>query len=77
MACWVVLGCFLVLACVYCPECGVVGVGACWVGHKRLDEHAHCRVHVQHRVSVRRFVVVVARTASRVYWCGLCVVGCL
>ena len=22
-------------------------------------------------------LVVVARTASRVYWCGLCVVGCL
>ena len=25
-----------------------------WVGHKKLYERAHCRVHVQHRVSVRR-----------------------
>ena len=24
-----------------------------WVGHKKLYERAHCRVHVQHRVSVR------------------------
>ena len=48
------VGCFLVPACVYCP---VVG-GGCgcvfWVGHKKLYERAHCRVHVQHRVSVRR-----------------------
>ena len=27
-----------------------------WVGHKKLYERAHCRVHVQHRVSVRRLV---------------------
>ena len=28
-----------------------------WVGHKSFyDRQAHCRVHVQHRVSVRRFV---------------------
>ena len=24
-----------------------------WVGHKTLYEQTHCRVHVQHRVSVR------------------------
>ena len=44
----------------------VVGVGACsWVGHKSLDGgQAHCRVHVQHRVGVRRLLVVVARAAS-------------
>ena len=35
-------GCFLVLACVCCPECGVVGVGACFgLGINVLtDEHA-------------------------------------
>ena len=48
------VGCFLVPACVYCPGSGVVGVGACFgLGIKRLYEQAHCRVHVQHRVSVR------------------------
>ena len=54
--------CFLVLACVYCPGSGVVGVGACFgLGIKRFSaavcgggKRAHCRVHVQHRVSVRR-----------------------
>ena len=46
--------CFLVPACVHYPV-WVVGVGACfWVGHKKLYERAHCRVHVQHRVGVRR-----------------------
>ena len=46
--------CFLVPACVHCPV-WVVGVGACfWVGHKKLDEQTHCRVHVQHRVGVHR-----------------------
>ena len=71
-----VVVCFLVLACVYCPECGVVGVGACWVGHKRLDEHAHCRVHVQHRVSVCRLLLVVGACAAglRVLFLG---VGCV
>ena len=48
------VGCFLVPACVYCPRVG----GGCgcvfWVGHKKFDEQTHCRVHVQHRVSVRR-----------------------
>ena len=34
------------------------------LGINVLDEQAHCRVHVQHRVSVRRLLVVVARTAS-------------
>ena len=59
-----VLCCFLVPACVYCPRVG----GGCgcvfWVGHKKLYERAHCRVHVQHRVSVRRLLVVVACAAS-------------
>ena len=36
-----------------------------WVGHKRLDEHAHCRVHVQHRVSVHRLLVVGACAAGQ------------
>ena len=49
-----VCGCFLVPACVYCPVVGggcgcVVGLGISVFG-----EHAHCRVHVQHRVSVYR-----------------------
>ena len=36
-----------------------------WVGHKSFyGRQAHCRVHVQHRVSVRRPLVVVARAAS-------------
>ena len=63
-ACWPFgwcVGCFLVPACVYCPGSGVVGVGAFWVGHKTFlccclvvgGFQAHCRVHVQHRVSVR------------------------
>ena len=48
------VGCFLVPALVRHPW-WVVGVGAYfWVGHKKFDEQTHCRVHVQHRVSVRR-----------------------
>ena len=40
--------------------CGcVVGLGISVFG-----EHAHCRVHVQHRVSVRHLCVVVACAAS-------------
>ena len=36
-----------------------------WVGHKSFyGRQAHCRVHVQHRVSVRRLLVVVARATS-------------
>ena len=34
------------------------------LGINVLDEQAHCRVHVQHRVGVRRLWVVVARTAG-------------
>ena len=55
-ACWPFgwcVGCFLVPACVYCPDCGWWVWVRIWVGHKSLDERAHCRVHVQHRVSVR------------------------
>ena len=39
-----------------------------WVGHKRFYcGQAHCRVHVQHRVSVCRLLwVVVARTSQPV-----------
>ena len=48
------VGCFLVPACVYCPV-WVVGVGAFFgLGIKVFSRQAHCRVHVQHRVSVRR-----------------------
>ena len=40
--------------------CGcVVGLGISVFG-----EHAHCRVHVQHRVSVRHLLVVVACAAG-------------
>ena len=36
-----------------------------WVGHKSFyGRQAHCRVHVQHRVSVRCLLVVVAHAAS-------------
>ena len=68
-----VLGCFLVPACVRHPM-WVVGVGAClWVGHKKLYEQTHCRVHVQHRVSVRHLLVVVAHAASQlVVGVGVC-----
>ena len=63
-ACWPFgwcVGCFLVPACVHCPW-WVVGVGAFWVGYKTFlccclvvgGFQAHCRVHVQHRVSVCR-----------------------
>ena len=36
-----------------------------WVGRKKLYERAHCRVHVQHRVSVHRLLVVVACAAGQ------------
>ena len=46
-----------------------------WVGHKKLDERAHCRVHVQHRVGVRCLWVVVACAASlSLEWFGF---GCV
>ena len=45
-------GCFLVPACVR-HLMWVVGVGALWGWALSVfGEHAHCRVHVQHRVSV-------------------------
>ena len=48
------VGCFLVPACVYCPDCGWWVWVRVWVGHKSsFCGQAHCRVHVQHRVSVR------------------------
>ena len=61
MACWVVLVVFLCLH-VFIIRSWVVGVGACFgLGIKRFSaavcgggKRAHCRVHVQHRVSVRR-----------------------
>ena len=75
------VGCFLVPACVYCPRVGG-GCGCVFgLGIKLFDGgQAHCRVHVQHRVSVRHFIVVVAHAASLgmlFFGCGLCVVGCL
>ena len=52
------------------------------LGIKMFSERAHCRVHVQHRVSVRRPWVVVACAASlRVSWvwvvCGGLFVICI
>ena len=55
------VGCFLVPACVYCPDCGWWVWVRFWVGYKAFlccclvvgGFQAHCRVHVQHRVSVR------------------------
>ena len=47
-----------------------------WVGHKRFESgQAHCRVHVQHRVSVCRLGVVVARAASQPVVGGVGVCG--
>ena len=69
-------GCFLVPACVHHllvgGGCGCVFRG---LGIKAFYEQTHCRVHVQHRVGVRRFLwVVVARTASQRVFVG---VGCV
>ena len=49
------------------------------LGIKVFGEQTHCRVHVQHRVSVRHCVVVaLAASLDRLWFgCGLCVVGCL
>lgn len=73
-------GCFLVPACVR-HLLWVVGVGALWGWALSVfGEQTHCRVHVQHRVSVYRLLVVVACAAGldRLWFgCGLCVVGCL
>ena len=72
-----VLGCFLVPACVRHPM-WVVGVGAClWVGHKRLYEQTHCRVHVQHRVSVRHVLWWLPTQPASLLLVWVCVVGCL
>jgi len=74
---WLVFGCFLVPACVYCPL-WVVGVGAFWVGHKRFIASRHTVGFTFNTVLASAALdVVVARAASWVYWCGLCVVGCL
>ena len=45
-----------------------------WVGHKKLYERTHCRVHVQHRVSVRHCVVVARMPGLRVLFLGC---GCV
>ena len=64
LAVWLVCWLFS-CACMCTPSvvgggCGcVVGLGISVFG-----EHAHCRVHVQHRVSVRHLLVVVACAAS-------------
>ena len=56
LTCWV--GGCLVFLClhVFTARSWVVGVGACFgLGIKMFyGEQTHCRVHVQHRVSVRR-----------------------
>ena len=54
MACWVVLVVFL---CLHVFTARIVGGGCGCVfglGIKVFSRQAHCRVHVQHRVSVRR-----------------------
>ena len=62
-AAWPVGLCWLFSCACMCllPGLWVVGVGAFWVGYKTFlccclvvgGFQAHCRVHVQHRVSVR------------------------
>ena len=76
MACWVVPGCFLVPAHVR-HLMWVVGVGACFgLGIKSYTSE-HTVGFTFNTVLASTALVVVARTTSRVYWCGLCVVGCL
>ena len=43
-----------------------------WVGHKKLYERTHCRVHVQHRVSVRHLLwwLPACLPAALCCWCG-------
>ena len=54
VACWVVLFVFLCLH-VFTAQCGWWVWVRVWVGHKSsFCGQAHCRVHVQHRVSVCR-----------------------
>ena len=75
LAVWV--GAWFVFLClhVFITYWWVVGVGAFWVGHKLFySEQAHCRVHVQHRVSVCHLLVVVACAAGQRAFVG---VGCV
>ncbi len=61
VAVWLVCWLFSCACMCLLPGLWVVGVGAFWVGHKTFlccclvvgGFQAHCRVHVQHRVSVR------------------------
>ena len=77
MACWVVLVVFLCLH-VFTARQWVVGVGALfWVGHKKLYEQTHCRVHVQHRVSVRHLLWWLPAQPASLLLVWVCVVGCL
>ena len=49
------LGCLFVFLClhVFTAQCGWWVWVRLWVGHKKFESgQAHCRVHVQHRVSV-------------------------
>ena len=77
--CWVVFLCLHV----YATRCGWWVWVRDWVGHKRLYEQTHCRVHVQHRVSVRCLLLVVVACAAslRVSWvwvvCGGLFVICI
>ena len=72
LAVWLVCWLFSCACMCLLPGLWVVGVGAFWVGHKTFlccclvvgGFQAHCRVHVQHRVSVRHLLVVVACAAS-------------
>ena len=72
----VVVGVLVVFLCLheFAARCGWWVWVRYWVGHKKFYERAHCRVHVQHRVSVRCLLVVVAHTASLRVFLG---VGCV
>ena len=79
VACWLV--CWVVFLCLheFAAQQWVVGVGACFgLGIKVLSERAHCRVHVQHRVSVRHVLWwLPTQPASLLLLVWVCVVGCL
>ena len=65
-ACWPFgwcVGCFLVPACVYCPECGVVGVGACFGLGVNVLTDEHTVGFTFNTVLASAVVVVVARMA--------------
>ena len=76
---WV--GAWFVFLCshVFTARQWVVGVGAFFgLGIKGLYERAHCRVHVQHRVSVHLLWWLPAQPAGGfVLLVWVCVVGCL